>query len=129
MSYISLSYFPNSSFLLCCLKHRKLIQKVYFNNTAALRPNIRRFSYEEQYVPVLYSVYRTVCRYSMPNSINLKNVMSQSVFHIRIRYYLYGSGSGSDPTLFFVVWDYTCSYWYLLISSVQRLEPQIPTYL
>jgi hypothetical protein len=34
-----------------------------------------------------------------------------------------------DPSLFFVVWDYTCSYWHLLISSVQRLEPQIPMYL
>jgi hypothetical protein len=57
MSHISLSSFPVSElffFALLCLKHRKLIQKVYLYNAAALRPNNQRFS---NYFPTVYKMF------------------------------------------------------------------------
>jgi hypothetical protein len=41
-------------FALLCLKHRKLIQKVYLYNAAALRPNIQGFSNDFPTVCILF---------------------------------------------------------------------------
>ena len=115
-------------FALLCLKHRKLIQKVYLYNAAALRPNIHRFSKDFQHT---YIHFLHTCRYRYQLTLSVQRLDPQIpvLFACRYRYLLTSSVQRLDQQIPVL---HTCRYRYLLTSSVQSLDPQIPvlrTYL